>query len=475
MIHFQIPRNSPTLYKSIKCTHTDQTSSPIISNSLSHYLADIKQRIDHQEHDWDVFKRYTNPYEYIHTNIPGKRKSICKLKPLSRSYFKMIELVQFFRLLDVPKPINSTNNVVKGFKSFHLAEGPGGFIEALAHMRNCKSDEYIGMTIIDNIPDPNIPAWKKSQHFLRENPNVKIETGIDQTGDILSPANFKYCREKYGGQMDIITGDGGFDFSVDFNNQEQHIAKLLFGQIVYALCMQKHGGSFILKIFDCFMQHTLDALAILSAFYEKVFITKPQTSRYANSEKYLVCKGFLFNETMMIDVVPVLDKAFNQMVNLDEWSNRNNGFGQDLSDINVLRFLSVPLSISFTSRLEEFNAIFGQQQIENIYYTLALIENKHKQERIDALIKANSQKCVNWCIKHNVIYFPLVAPIVSSHTTQGSHYGSGHNNNAFIHFTRFPSSTEPKIASTEPVFKTTIQITNPIFNTTDQPEVNHFT
>ena len=65
--------------------------------------------------------------------------------------------------------------------------------------------------------------------------------------------------------------------------------------------------------------------------------------------------------------------------------------------------------------------------------------------------------------------------IVSSHTTQGSHYGSGHNNNAFIHFTRFPSSTEPKIASTEPVFKTTIQITNPIFNTTDQPEVNHFT
>lgn len=431
MIHFQIPRNSPTLYKSIKCTHTDQTSSPIISNSLSHYLADIKQRIDHQEHDWDVFKRYTNPYEYIHTNIPGKRKSICKLKPLSRSYFKMIELVQFFRLLDVPKPvINTPNNVVKGFKSFHLAEGPGGFIEALAHMRNCISDEYIGMTIIDTVPDPNIPAWKKSQHFLRENPNVKIETGIDQTGDILSPANFKYCREKYAGKMDIITGDGGFDFSVDFNSQEQHIAKLLFGQIVYALCMQKPGGSFILKIFDCFMQHTLDALAILSTFYEKVFITKPQTSRYANSEKYVVCKGFLFDETMMQDVIPVLDNAFNQMVNFDEWSNRNNGFDKDLSNINVLRFLSVPLSISFTSRIEEYNAIFGQQQIENIYYTLALIEHKHKQEKIDTLIKSNSQKCVNWCIKHNISYFPLVAPVVAP---------SNHNN-AFINFAKSPAT-----------------------------------
>ena len=424
MIHFQIPRNSPTLYKSIKCTHTDQTSSPIISNSLSHYLADIKQRIDHQEHDWDVFKRYTNPYEYIHTNIPGKRKSICKLKPLSRSYFKMIELVQFFRLLDVPQPvINTPNNVVKGFKSFHLAEGPGGFIEALAHMRNCKSDEYIGMTIIDTIPDPNIPAWKKSQHFLRENPNVKIETGADQTGDILSPANFKYCLEKYASKMDIITGDGGFDFSVDFNSQEQHIAKLLFGQIVYALCMQKPGGSFILKIFDCFMQHTLDALAILSTFYEKVFITKPQTSRYANSEKYVVCKGFLFDETMMLDIIPVLYNAFNQMVDLDKPI-------QDLSIINVSRFLSVPLSISFTSRIEEYNAIFGQQQIENIYYTLALIEHKHKQEKIDTLIKSNSQKCVNWCIKHNISYFPLVAPVVAP---------SNHNN-AFINFAKSQST-----------------------------------
>ena len=49
--------------------------------------------------------------------------------------------------------------------------------------------------------------------------------------------------------MDLITADGGFDFSMDFNQQEILIGKLLFAQIAYALCLQKRGGKFILKIF----------------------------------------------------------------------------------------------------------------------------------------------------------------------------------------------------------------------------------
>ena len=45
--------------------------------------------------------------------------------------------------------------------------------------------------------------------------------------------------------MDFITGDGGFDFSVDFNSQEKHIADLLMAQVFYALIMQKKGGCFV--------------------------------------------------------------------------------------------------------------------------------------------------------------------------------------------------------------------------------------
>src|SRR6056300_482480 len=162
MIHFQLPRNNPNLYKYIECFFSEETitPSPVISNSLSYYLCDIKKKLNSREQEWDTIKRYTNPYEYIHTVVPGKKKSVAKKKPLSRSYFKMIELIYFFKLLD-------KTDKDKPIVSFHLAEGPGGFIEALLDSRNNKHDKYYGMSILDDINDQNIPGWKKSKTFLQ--------------------------------------------------------------------------------------------------------------------------------------------------------------------------------------------------------------------------------------------------------------------------------------------------------------------
>ena len=47
--------------------------------------------------------------------------------------------------------------------------------------------------------------------------------------------------------MDIITADGGFDFSADFNQQEQLAFRLIFTQVIYALVMQKEEWSFCIK------------------------------------------------------------------------------------------------------------------------------------------------------------------------------------------------------------------------------------
>lgn len=379
MTYYLLPKTSFLIHKYIDCISNDEQPYTFISNSLSCYLCEIKEKLDNHENEWDVFKKYTNPYEYIHTVVPFKKKSISSYKPLSRSYFKMLEIMNTFDI----------NFGSKSIHSFHLAEGPGGFIEALCGTRKNKQDVYIGMTILDAVNDPNIPAWKKSDAFLRNNENVYVECGADNTGNILELQNFEYCRKMYGSSMDFITADGGFDFSLDFNKQEISISKLLFAQVCFAVTLQKKGGTFVLKIFDCFMEHTVDILYILSSFYDKVYITKPQTSRYANSEKYIVCKDFLFSNNDHF--YPFLHSAFQKMSVVEE-------------DKYVHRFLNIPLSYYFTIKLEEYNAIFGQQQIENIHYTISLIENKQKHEKIDNLIKINIQKCIQWCMKHNVEY-----------------------------------------------------------------------
>ena len=94
--------------------------------------------------------------------------------------------------------------------------------------------------------------------------------------------------------MDFITADGGFDFSTDFNAQEESSLNLVFCEIIYAIVLQKKGGSFVLKVFDCFSNVMVELLYLLCYLYDEVSIMKPCTSRSANSEKYIVCKRFLW-------------------------------------------------------------------------------------------------------------------------------------------------------------------------------------
>lgn len=380
MSYYLLPKTNNNISNYLNCSIHPNKPIPNISYSLSNYLSDLKIKIENNEKNWSNYKKYTNPYEYIHTIIPNKKTAISKLNPLSRSFFKMIEIIDTFKIIS---EYNGNINC------FHLAEGPGGFIEAFVVKRKNENDTYVGMTLLNDKNDMNIPAWKKSNTFLQKNSNVSIETGADNTGNILSIENLNHCKDKYLNKFDFITGDGGFDFSLDFNNQEINITQLLFAQITFALNLQKKNGTFILKMFDCFIGHTIDILYILSSCYKKVYITKPHTSRQANSEKYIVCKNFMGIDSHM---EKVLNDCFKQVINLP-------------SDKYIHRFLNIPIPMFFLTKLQEFNAILGQQQIENIHYTITLIHNKYKQDKLDTILKNNLQKCVSWCIKHNIDYY----------------------------------------------------------------------
>jgi len=335
----------------------------------------MKKQIDNYTISWDIYKKYTNPYEYIQTIIPYTKLAVCKLKPLSRSFYKLIEICNLLHLLDDFK---------QSINTFHLAEGPGGFIEAINTLRSNNTDLYYGMTLIDE-SDDNIPGWNKSKHFLSKHNNINIEYGKDKTGNLSSVDNLWFCHNKYKGSIDFITGDGGFDFSIDFNKQEILSIKLIFYQICFAIAMQKKGGTFILKIFDIFTQATIDLLYILSSLYEKIYIIKPNTSRVANSEKYIVCKNFKLNDSyefvkQLSDLFPVLNK-----------------------DNCVERFLNIDVPSLYINKLEDINAIIGQQQLENILLTLYLLDN-NKQDKLEMIKKNNIQKCINWCIKYKLPY-----------------------------------------------------------------------
>ena len=74
MSYYLLPRNHNLIYKSLECVENKTTIRPVVSFSLADYLYDIKKKISEKGVDWDTFKKYTNPYEYIHSIVPGKKK-----------------------------------------------------------------------------------------------------------------------------------------------------------------------------------------------------------------------------------------------------------------------------------------------------------------------------------------------------------------------------------------------------------------
>lgn len=484
MIYFSLPFTSYSISKHISVFAKFENPPVEISHSLCVYMNELKEKISSRNKEWDIYKKYTNPYEYIHSIVPHKKRALSKYRPLSRSYFKMLEMIEAFSLLSPfqnahgPPTFNSTcsdmcdlsrskkkplrvetsSNSLSSSNSslskllkiispqigseepptpintFHLAEGPGGFIEAVCNTRQNLNDKYYGMTIlVDNASDGNVPAWKKTEHYLSKHPNIQIEVGSDGTGDILHIENFDYCCAKYRSSMDLITADGGFDFSSDFNKQENLVIRLLWAQVCYALCLQKLGGHFVLKIFDCFYAHTHDILLILSSFYQEVNICKLRTSRVGNSEKYVVCRGF-----RELPSFSIIRHSFVQMTLLPETAK-------------IWRLLSVPIPRIFVSRIENMNAVFGQQQIENIHYTISLIDKHGKKEKHEKLIQQNIVKCVNWCVEHGVPYnesvsniFMVNSPVSSASSTPSSRRNASSNANSFFHLsTSSADTTEP--------------------------------
>ena len=374
------------IYNSISFSIDTRTSQPCyISYSLCEYLSKFKKQIEVSSDAWDNIKKYTNPYEFIHTLIPGNKFSISKLKPLSRSFYKMIELWKMFKLGEIKNlysPYPVYQNTATPIKTFHLAEGPGGFIEATSYMRKNSNDMYYGMTLLNE--DPGCPGWKKSNTFLESNPNVKIINGRDGTGDILKLENYKYCKELFMNSIDIITADGGIDVSNDFNKQEKLVSKLLIAEIIYAVTMQKKGGFFILKIFDIFSKLTVDMLYLLSCLYNEVYITKPHTSRLANSEKYIVCKNFLLEDSSML--YEVFCNEFSKLDTPDE----------------IHGILNIEHDYYFLNKIEEINVVLGQRQLENIITTLNIITNRNSYDKVDSMKKLHIQKSISWCEKHDI-------------------------------------------------------------------------
>ena len=126
MTYYILPQITTLLMpKNIKVKFDEKKSeTKILNPSLCKYLNYNKNLISNCLYNWDNVKKYTNPYEFIHTPIPKQNMAVSKINLYLE--LKLLEIYNTFKIFEkLPNKINT----------FHLAEGPGGFIEATTYMR----------------------------------------------------------------------------------------------------------------------------------------------------------------------------------------------------------------------------------------------------------------------------------------------------------------------------------------------------
>ena len=164
--------NKENIFPSTPVT-TVNTNASYISHSLLDFLSKFKKQIEISDDAWDSIKKFTNPYEFIHTIIPGNKNSISKLKPLSRSFYKMIELWKLFKFDEIKS--NSPSSCIK---TFHLAEGPGGFIEAAIHIRKNPNDNETRYNLSEALKQQKKQEQQQNKKDNKQNQsqpkNIKI-------------------------------------------------------------------------------------------------------------------------------------------------------------------------------------------------------------------------------------------------------------------------------------------------------------
>jgi 23S rRNA U2552 (ribose-2'-O)-methylase RlmE/FtsJ len=321
---------------------------------------------------WDLAKRITNPYELIstHSTRLSLPKSISCIFPLSRSYFKMVEMLTQLQFFDRHKESK--------LKSLHICEGPGGFIEAFYSMASDKritiSSSY-AMTL--RSMHVMVPGWRRATTFLQKNPTIQLLYGPSRTGNIYEPENQEECVKVLGPNgAHLVTADGGFDFSEDFHAQEKTILRLIVSSALILLRSVAIEGDIVFKLFDCNSPVTRDIIALLASCFQQWSLYKPVTSRPCNSEWYFLGKSAVRTRGPVIDLLTQI----------------RDGLAQE-PPVSYQRILTANTLEEFLRTLQKTRC---EKQMEALKQVLSFCHSKDTMS-IEELWNSQRTSCIEWC------------------------------------------------------------------------------
>jgi len=351
MNYYIIPKNNFNIKLSLQLTNNK--IEPCISYSLNCYTNDIHNQLLTLQENYsgtdnasiEYITKIVNPFEFIHSNVPGSSISVSKVKADSIIFFELMELFEVFNINDILSLKHKIN------------------VCHLTH--NYKSTNYL-------------------LNMLREENEDNI---------ILENFNFNnlyklFIQKNYKHKLDLII----FEFYPDeYNDTKKYIHNMVLVLLIIIKYQINHGTS-IIKINNILYKAVIDVIFILSGIYDKIFLVKPSISNITNGERYLICKGFnenLLNQSKLVSNID--EKIILKMSNNELMSNSC-----------ITSIIENELPYYLLNKIEESNLVIGRQQLEAYDQIINIVKNKNREEKVENLKRMHIQKCIQWCEKNQL-------------------------------------------------------------------------
>jgi hypothetical protein len=315
----------------------------------------------------DYLNKIINPYEFLCTNVPGSLISVSKVKPESNIFFELLDVFQLCNTLDIVEKKQKLN--IGYFTPNH---------SSIQYLFNVLREDIDDTIIYDDFDYNNL-----CNMFIKNSFHIKF--------DFLF---FELKNEDY----------------LDPNKYSKQMLLLLCIISKY----QSNNGLCIIKLDNIFYKTIVDVLFIFSGIYDKVYIVKPSVTNITKGDRYIVCRQFnlAFSEEKNLEKQlkeRVVDKLLSKLF-LDE-------------SIYLHSIINNNIPYHFINKIEESNAVIGQQQLESYDHIINIIKNKTRDDKIETLKRNHIQKCIQWCEKNQLPHNKFIDKINIFLTSRKKDFG----------------------------------------------------
>ncbi|XP_037928482.1 cap-specific mRNA (nucleoside-2'-O-)-methyltransferase 1-like, partial [Teleopsis dalmanni] len=241
--------------------------------------------------------------------------------------------------------------------------GPGGFSEYILFRKSWEAKGF-GFTLRGQNDfklekfTAGFPESFDPYYGVKDNGDIYDKENQDSFADYI----FKHSENG----VHFVMADGGFSVEGQENIQEILSKQLYLCQCLTALKILCENGSFVCKFFDLFTPFSVGLIYLMYKCFDVISIIKPNSSRPANSERYLVCKWKKANTSVICSYLDYVNSFINE------------SRGDDV--IEIVNLDLITNDCEFFNYITASNNNIGRNQIIGLKKILAYYQNPQLRE-----------------------------------------------------------------------------------------------